>query len=57
MKRKTYKNKNYELHKKQRKTWPISPVQKVVPRKSKDVGSNKEIRQAIEDYSGMNDDY
>lgn len=57
MKQKTYKNSNYELNKKQRKTWTTNPVQKVVPHKVRDIGSNKEIRQAIEDYSDMNDDY
>ena len=51
MKQSKYKNSNYEAHKKVRKTWNVNPVERVVPHKTDDVGSNKAIRQAIEDWT------
>ena len=42
---------NYEAHKKVCKTWNVNPVERVVPHKTDDVGSNKAIRQAIEDWT------
>ena len=51
MKQAKYKNSNYEAHKKVRKTWKVNPVERVVPHNTDDVGSNKAIRQAIEDWT------
>ena len=51
MKQAKYKNSNFEAHKKVRKTWPISPITKIVPHKTDNIGSNKMIRQAIEELN------
>ena len=56
---KKYKNSNYEAHKKVRKTWPLSPVERVVPHKT-EVGAklnNKQILEMIEDCYGEEDDF
>ena len=51
MKQAKYKNSNYEAHKKVRKTWNVNPVERVVSHKTDDIGSNKAIREAIEDWT------
>lgn len=55
MKKTRYKNDNYELHKKQRKTWEINPKSRVVPNADKGL-SKKEIAQLIEESEQINND-
>ena len=51
MKTKEYKNENYHLHKKQRKTWKMNPVERVVDNKQViSKLSSKEILEMIDDY-------
>lgn len=57
MKQAKYKNSNFEAHKKVRKTWPISPITKIVPHKTDNIGSNKEILKAIDDYFDNSSSY
>lgn len=60
MKNKEYKNQNYELHKKQRKTWGINPIERVVhSKKGQTRITKKELNDMVNEelYDMTTDDY